>query len=63
MIPTPLHFSYCWNLDGEWNRIAPEGMRTFDEKIADFESGRRENQYTWYGNMSFTTLCITGSRA
>jgi transcriptional regulator with AAA-type ATPase domain len=58
MIPSPLYFSCYWNLDGEWNPTAPEGMRIFGEKFREFENDSRENQYTWYGKMSFTTLGI-----
>ncbi len=54
----PLHFSCYWNLDGEWNAAAPEGMRIWAENLRKFEKGRQEEQYTWYGKLSFGELGI-----
>ncbi|MFH0825199.1 MAG: sigma 54-interacting transcriptional regulator [Pseudomonadota bacterium] len=57
-IPTPLHFSCFWNLQGTWNPQAPEGMRIWAEILRKFKDFPPDHQYAWYGKISIGDLGI-----
>ena len=58
-----LHFSCYWNLSGEWDPHAPEGMRLWAEgHWRSFRKAPRIRSSTWYGKLSIRTLGIPGDR-
>jgi hypothetical protein len=53
-----VHFSAFWNMDAEFDELAPKGMKLWAENLKHMQSRPEGERHTWYGKLSFTSLGI-----
>ena len=53
-----VHFSAYWNMDADFDELAPKGMKLWAENLKQMQCRSETERYTWYGKVSFRSLGI-----